>query len=386
MKGTYLFTTTDNIDDSSKIPYVTVYIRLSYFGKSIITEIERFPNSLFNIREETCSTPYQCLELKRDELESGCWGNRVIKHQINQLNLNCICDKDTIKKYNDDKIEMDIEGENQKDDRALFNKIDNRITTKSINAEKSDVDKFGEHEKNNVGKKKKLNNINDMTNIDVTNKNNDKNRKLKIDTGNNKEGRQKNHKRLQEKLNKGKIKNDKNNFIGKKESKVIENYENNQNERDKKISHESRTTKKHLSSTNQHSSSPKKRSSSTNNIINKKTTKKEVGRSISAPEKSHITKNDKKLKKETIDFNIVGKVTKKSSSSAGKNFSKSIRRVTTGNVTVGLPEKKQKPCGNIFKSIQRCPTYCCNIYPSSDNCSLVKCFSLHCDSVPPNLC
>ncbi|XP_044010153.1 putative uncharacterized protein DDB_G0274405 [Aphidius gifuensis] len=394
MKSTYLFTTTDSIDESSKIPYVTVYVRLSYFGKSIITEIERFPNSLFNIREETCSTPYQFLELKRDELEGGCWGDRVIKHEINQSNLNCICDKDTIKKYNNGRIEMDIDGENQKDDRALFNKINNGITIKSINAEKNDVDKFGENEKNNVGKKKKLNNINDLTKIDVTNKNNDKNRKLKNDADNDKEGRQKNHKKLQEKLNEGKIKNDKINYIGKKKTKVIENYENNQNEREKKTLHESRTTKKnlsstnkHSSSTNKHSSSTNKRSSSTNNIINKKTTKKEHGRSISAPEKSNITKNDKKLKKETIDFNIVGKVTKKSSSSAERNFSKSIKRVPTGNVTVGLPEKKQKSSGNIFKSIQPCPTYCCNIYSnnnnSNDNCSLVKCF---CNFVPPNLC
>ena len=73
---------------------IDLYLRLSYFGKSIITEID-IPISItkaFYVREETNEKyPYQCRELKPEELEGVCWGSTTFIPPIKPRNFKCDC-------------------------------------------------------------------------------------------------------------------------------------------------------------------------------------------------------------------------------------------------------------------------------------------------------
>lgn len=72
---------------------ISIYTRLSYFGKSIITEIEAISDREFNVREETCEgQPYRCREVSHEQSEAGWLGVRSFKPSADQRNLICVCD------------------------------------------------------------------------------------------------------------------------------------------------------------------------------------------------------------------------------------------------------------------------------------------------------
>ncbi|XP_057338301.1 uncharacterized protein LOC130676223 isoform X2 [Microplitis mediator] len=91
MKKTYI------IDGSSmklnEPASISIYTRLSYFGKSIITEIEAISDREFHVREETCEgQPYRCREVSHEQSEAGWLGVRSFKPSADQRNLICVCD------------------------------------------------------------------------------------------------------------------------------------------------------------------------------------------------------------------------------------------------------------------------------------------------------
>lgn len=75
---------------------ISLYVRLSYFGKSIITETDRGSGirRAFYAQEETNEArPYQWKELKRSDLEGGCWGSETFLPAVRPDKLACNCDR-----------------------------------------------------------------------------------------------------------------------------------------------------------------------------------------------------------------------------------------------------------------------------------------------------
>lgn len=90
MKKTYIIKGNPELNEPASI---SIYTRLNYFGKSIITEIEAVTETEFLVREETCEgQPYRCLELSREQLEAGCLGVRSFQPSTELRNLICVCD------------------------------------------------------------------------------------------------------------------------------------------------------------------------------------------------------------------------------------------------------------------------------------------------------
>ena len=97
MKETFMILNDDAEETSSKID---LYIRISYFGKSITTEI-MIPESVrkaFYAQEETNEMyPYQCRELEPEELEGGCWGSLSFIPPTKPQNCKCDCQNENSK-------------------------------------------------------------------------------------------------------------------------------------------------------------------------------------------------------------------------------------------------------------------------------------------------
>ncbi|KAK0182151.1 hypothetical protein PV327_000315 [Microctonus hyperodae] len=97
MKDTYIIT---NDEESNNLASITIYTRLNYLGKSIITEIESFPNDEFHIREETCEgNPYQCREVNHTQLEIGYLDgdNTEQSPSVRQKHLICMDNMDILR-------------------------------------------------------------------------------------------------------------------------------------------------------------------------------------------------------------------------------------------------------------------------------------------------
>ncbi|KAK0085720.1 hypothetical protein PV325_004533 [Microctonus aethiopoides] len=97
MKDTYIIT---NDEKSNNLASITIYTRLNYFGKSIITEIESFPNDEFHIREETCEgNPYQCREVSHTQLQIGYLDgdNTEQSPSVRQKDLICMDNMDILR-------------------------------------------------------------------------------------------------------------------------------------------------------------------------------------------------------------------------------------------------------------------------------------------------
>lgn len=74
--------------------YVDLWIRISYFGKSIVTELQ-VPDKiekLFYAKEECSSAfPYQCRQLAQEDLLRGCWGSSTYLPPPKAEFMACIC-------------------------------------------------------------------------------------------------------------------------------------------------------------------------------------------------------------------------------------------------------------------------------------------------------
>lgn len=74
--------------------HVDLWIRISYFGKSIVTELQ-VPDKiekLFYAKEEcTTAFPYQCRQLAQDDLLRGCWGSSTYLPPPKSEFMTCIC-------------------------------------------------------------------------------------------------------------------------------------------------------------------------------------------------------------------------------------------------------------------------------------------------------
>lgn len=91
MKGAFSVLN-ENSEESGS--YIELYIRLSYFGKSIITEIVTpvTMSKAFYAQEETNEKyPYQCRELKAEEIEANSWGSVTLIPPMKPQNFQCDC-------------------------------------------------------------------------------------------------------------------------------------------------------------------------------------------------------------------------------------------------------------------------------------------------------
>ncbi|XP_012281099.1 uncharacterized protein LOC105700091 [Orussus abietinus] len=80
---------------------IELYVRISYLGQSVITEIQGLdtPTPTFYVQEETNERyPYQCRELNGEEVLGGCWGSRLLVPPVNPLDFGCACDKENFDK------------------------------------------------------------------------------------------------------------------------------------------------------------------------------------------------------------------------------------------------------------------------------------------------
>ncbi|XP_012252712.2 uncharacterized protein LOC105684142 [Athalia rosae] len=90
-KATYSLLKEDGTDSEARL---TVYLRITHLGRSVISEIEvpEDPARLFYAKEETSEIlPYQCRELTEDELTGGCWGSGTLLAPRNPRDLMCCC-------------------------------------------------------------------------------------------------------------------------------------------------------------------------------------------------------------------------------------------------------------------------------------------------------
>lgn len=99
---------------------INLYIRISYFGKSIITEIAT-PETVakaFYVQEETNEMyPYQCRELNPEEVEGGFWGSVTFIPPTKTQNLKCDCQNEkSNKKKSTELPEMQKNADNKKED------------------------------------------------------------------------------------------------------------------------------------------------------------------------------------------------------------------------------------------------------------------------------
>ncbi|XP_034941238.1 uncharacterized protein [Chelonus insularis] len=86
LKETFTVNHTNMNDSASAL--VSIYIRLNYFGKSIVTEIERLSDGKYRVSEETCKgQSYQCHEVSCGESETGFWGVENDQLSVNSGNL-----------------------------------------------------------------------------------------------------------------------------------------------------------------------------------------------------------------------------------------------------------------------------------------------------------
>lgn len=91
MKDTYPLLAEDGTDSGAQL---TLYLRVTHLGHSVISEIEvpENPARLFYAREETSQTlPYQCREITTDELTSGCWGSGTLLPPRDPRDTICCC-------------------------------------------------------------------------------------------------------------------------------------------------------------------------------------------------------------------------------------------------------------------------------------------------------
>lgn len=385
MKGTYEIVSSTN---PTRISSLTVYIRLSYFGKSIITEIERYPNRVFNIREETCSSAYQCLELKREEYEGGCWGASGIEPPINQQDIICLCnkpshdDKSKYKKNNfDSKIKTDEPNETD-DGKKSSDKRDEKKNTKieEINDEKNAA-----RSKKNKNKKKGKSKSDEIipvrkkkikkNNSEVMEMSKDKQRdgEIKRSRGDSRTT-SKNSISSIKKLNSkdsGKLKGRIDNSGGK--GLAIKKLETEKNGRGK--SSDTGRGKSSDSGRGKSSDAGRENSKTEKNVRGKSS---DTGRG-----KSNNASRENSKERQKNKLGILSRTT--GQDSTGKKQLNKPRRIATGSVTVGLPEKiKKNTCNNFSTPIPPCPTYCCCYKPCCTfSCSFVNYFPFQCHSVPP---
>ena len=116
LKGSYEIMDEYNRKTGSSI---SLYVRLSYLGKSVVTEIETGCDRAFYAQEETNEVyPYQCKELKRSEVESGCWGSGTFLPPLKPSDLACYCNKWDAVDRND--IECKHEDDDDEESRKIY--------------------------------------------------------------------------------------------------------------------------------------------------------------------------------------------------------------------------------------------------------------------------
>ncbi|XP_066603790.1 uncharacterized protein [Prorops nasuta] len=91
MKGVYPL-----LNDDSKLTDSTIelFVRISYLGSSVITDmnVEQGTFEKFFVSEETNQChPYQCRQIKKEDLEAGRWGSLTFTPPIPSDCLMCKC-------------------------------------------------------------------------------------------------------------------------------------------------------------------------------------------------------------------------------------------------------------------------------------------------------
>ncbi|XP_033225203.1 uncharacterized protein LOC117178081 isoform X2 [Belonocnema kinseyi] len=143
MKETFPVLNDNSEETGSKI---NLYVRISYFGKSIITEIAT-PEAVaetFYVQEETNEMyPYQCRELKPEEIECGFWESVTVIPPTKPQNLKCDCQNEKTKEL----LEMQRNADNKNED----------VPTKDAGTIKETKDDDKEKEEENGTDKGKIN-------------------------------------------------------------------------------------------------------------------------------------------------------------------------------------------------------------------------------------
>ncbi|XP_051154896.1 uncharacterized protein LOC127277641 isoform X2 [Leptopilina boulardi] len=180
----------ENSEESGS--HIDLYIRLSYFGKSIITEIVT-PTTItkgFYAQEETNEKyPYQCRELKAEEIEADCWGSVTIIPPMKPQNLQCDCQTQSNVKLVQQKIHMSNNNMNVTNDQTKKKNDEDKIqiADKGISDNQNkiinhaDISTKGDHKQNVKKKKKKKHSRSSGENNDEAEETGNVNKSKKID-------------------------------------------------------------------------------------------------------------------------------------------------------------------------------------------------------------